>query len=226
MGKQRRKLLRATEQKPTSRAPGLRLRLGTVTRFWVAVRLCERPVTIQSSAVYSPVARLSPELPELAQRDLAGPEYRLKSSADPPGSSSPVQVVRTRVPSVPSKQTERNDAHPSPQEAGAGDPGVFRDKSTDFEARMSFLSLWAGKNVSRTKSDLENAANLISWVLPKSALKSFAKDGGRISLRGWVWSLGAIRGPPVRGHTRPAEHIWRNKALQAGLEGIGAEDDP
>lgn len=77
----------------------------------------------------------------------------------------------------------------------------------------------------RTHSYLENAENFISWV-PTSALTSVAKDRGGISLSGPVRSLGAIRGPPVRSHNRPANTPSWSKALQIGLEGIGAENNP
>lgn len=64
-----------------------------------------------------------------------------------------------------------------------------------FEAGLNFLSLWAGKNVNRTSSDLENVVKLTSWDLPASASTTSPKDLGVILLLGRVWSLGANRGP-------------------------------
>lgn len=76
-----------------------------------------------------------------------------------------------------------------------------------FEASLGLLSLWAGKNVNRTSSDLENVANLTTWVLPASASMSSPKDHGGISLIGRVWSLGGDKSPRWGSHTRPAEHV-------------------
>ena len=116
------------------------------------VRFCERPVPIQSRAGYSPVTRLPPEVPELAQRASVDPGARLDSSADPPGSSSPEQVGR--APPAPLGQAEQSDAQLRPQEAGAGRSRLYlRMFPQTFEAGLDFLSRWAGKNVNRISSD-------------------------------------------------------------------------